>query len=471
MSDGTTFSTLDPNAGPGTQRVRNVHGPDHADRSDEVRYVLERLSQQRNFDLILFPADGGLGFRTVQAKRAGLGFEGVLLAVRLDRCSEWHRDQEHRWPSGLSELEIDFAERYAFERADIQVASSTEILDYIRGIGWTPSSNVIVETPYEGATACLYRNLPLTPLVSEKCRPLVTVGVPHYNLGRYLPEALASLAGQTYPNLEILVIDDGSNDPASSAAFERMQCVYPQFRFLRQQNAGIGATRNRGLKEASGEFFIPMDADNVARPDMVERFVNGIQVNPDLSAMTCYYLAFGEKVPLAREEYLYACRPTGGPHTLASIRNVYGDANAIFRTAALRAVGGYEIDRDTSFEDWEAFVKLVNAGHAVGVIPAALFYYRHREAGFSRVTDDYRNHQRVLRQFLRIDHLPASERAVLWGTLVGFHLDAERHRGMLRYAAADRLHALCNKVPYATRSLKWLYANGGRVWDRVRGLL
>jgi glycosyltransferase involved in cell wall biosynthesis len=263
--------------------------------------------------------------------------------------------------------------------------------------------------------------------VSGPDEPLVTVAVPFYNLGRYLPDALASLAAQTYPRLEVLVIDDGSTDADALAALEAMRRRHPGFWFVRQPNAGIGAARNRGLHEARGDYFIPMDADNVARPDMVERFVAAMRRNPGLGAMTCYFLAFPDcGPPPGQAGYLYACRPTGGPHTLASLRNVYGDGNAVFRTAAFRAVGGFETDRDTSFEDWEAFVKLVNAGLPVGVVPDHLFYYRHRPGGFSRVTDAHRNHQRVLRQFFRVERLPAAERAALWTALLGFQRRAER---------------------------------------------
>src|SRR5208282_32742 len=126
-----------------------------------------------------------------------------------------------------------------------------------------------------------------------------------------------------------------------------------------------------------------------------------IHSRPELGAATCYFLAFRESGDLARKEYAYACRPTGGPHVLASMRNVYGDATAIYRVSAFRSVGGYETDRDTSYEDWEAFVKLVQAGYRVDVVPEYLFYYRHLPNGFSRVTRAYANHQRVLRQFIR----------------------------------------------------------------------
>ncbi len=163
----------------------------------------------------------------------------------------------------------------------------------------------------------------------------------------------------------------------------------------------------------------------------------GIRRNPGLGAMTCYFLAFKDGASPTTGPYQYAHRPTGGPHALACIRNVYGDGNAIFRTSAFRAVGGYETDRDSSFEDWEAFVKLVHAGHGVGVLPEHLFYYRHRESGFSRVTDDYRNRQRVLRQFLQLDRLPPAERAVLWNAMVGFHHRADQLRELMRYRLAD----------------------------------
>jgi GT2 family glycosyltransferase len=228
--------------------------------------------------------------------------------------------------------------------------------------------------------------------------PLVTVAIAYYNLGAHLPATLASLAAQTYPNLEVLVINDGSTDPHSVEVFAQQQALYPQFRFLTQDNAGIGATRNRGLREARGEYFIPMDADNIARPHMIERFVSAMRRNPDLAALTCFCLAFTDDADLQNQEYEYAYRPTCGPHILASIKNVYGDANAILRTDIFRSVGGYETDRDCSWEDLEAFVKLVNAGHRIDTLPEYLFYYRHLETGFSRVTDTYLNQRRVLRQ-------------------------------------------------------------------------
>lgn len=402
--------------------MRELHGDSCAERSECVRHALAALHREHRFDRIEFLARGGLGFRAIQAKTAGVAFQDVTLAVQLDGTSRRDREREQRWPSSFDEVLTDFAERFAYEHADERLEPDTGLAAFVRQCGWKPRD-------------------PQAPATDT---PLVSIGIAHYNLGAFLPQTLESLAAQTYANLEVIAIDDGSTDAASRAAFDALEAKYPRWRFLRQANAGIGATRNRCLELARGEFFIPVDADNLARAEMVEVFVRAIRRNPHLAALSCYFLAFDTPEPTAST---YALRPTGGPHALAGIRNVYGDANAIFRTSALRAVGGYEPDRGTSCEDWEAFVKLVHAGFGLGVVPEHLFYYRHRPGGFSRSTNWYANHQRVLRQFAHSGALPPTELLDVWSALLGFHHRAEAASApkARRHRVADALHALVAK--------------------------
>jgi glycosyltransferase involved in cell wall biosynthesis len=394
-------------------------------------------------------------------------------------CGPLLRERAQHWPTGPEDLEADFFEGYSIGNADVQVIESRAIANFARQLGWPlrPDALVAPEDTPGGTGSWLlgaYEDLvkqvrQSTYYLSLPERPLVTVAVAHYNLGRYLPETLAALATQTYPNLEVLVFDDGSTDAYSLEVFDGMRSRYPRFRFLKQANAGIGATRNRGLREARGDYFVPVDADNLPRPDMVERFVAGMQRNPETAAMTCYFLAFEDTARLHQGTFAYAFRPTGGPHVLASFRNVYGDGNAIFRTEAFRAVGGYETDRDTSWEDWEAFVKLVNAGHRVEVIPDHLFYYRHLQNGFSRQTNPHANQRRVLRQFFQAGVLPPAEQVALWTALAGFHRRLEElaeERRCLRYRIADRLHASFAGLPFVLGGLKWLLLASGKVWGQ-----
>ena len=171
------------------------------------------------------------------------------------------------------------------------------------------------------------------PVTLTLPRPLVTVGIPYYNLPHYLPAVLESISAQTYSQLEVLVIDDGSTCPIATRVFNEQRELYPQFRFLSQKNAGPGAARNRLLAEASGEYFVPVDADNIAKPMMIERFVEGMAHNPDLSVLTCFLQAFRHEEGIDAELMEFVYMPTGGPLPLACFENVYGDTNAIFRTA------------------------------------------------------------------------------------------------------------------------------------------
>ena len=289
-----------------------------------------------------------------------------------------------------------------------------------------------------------------SPVRLAEEQPLVTVAVTYFNLPEYLPEVLESLAAQTYANLEIIVVDDGSTSPIAIRVFEEQRRLYPQFRFLSQANGGLSAARNLALAEASGEYFLPVDADNIARPDMVAIFVRGLRRNPDLSALACYFLAFETDADRQSGTHLYAYRPTGGPHVMASFRNVYGDANSIFRTADLRAIDGYEPDRDSTCEDWEAFVKLINAGFKLDVLPEHLFFYRHRPNSLLRNTSPYRNQRRVLRHYFKLDELPKAERMGLWSALHGTIAGPPRisRANSVRHLTADYLNATLRKLPW-----------------------
>lgn len=440
---------------PTDYRVADLYGEGPAERSERLRQALEQLQRQHHFGVIEFTSQHGSGARTIQAKRAGLSFSDAILAVRLDGNSQRDRERNQRWPGCFAEVEEDFLERFSFEEADIQYAPDQTLTAFVRQNGWRIQPNAASSVnEYEKA---LREFAPAHPTTDHA--PLVTIGIAYHNLGRFFPDTLRSIAAQTYPNLEVIAIDDGSTDTDSVNVFEAMRERYPMYRFLKQANAGVSVTRNQCLSLAEGEYFVAVDADNLARPDMIARFVGAMQRNRELAAMTCYLLGFNSEAPHGQPlSYLYALRPSGGPHALAGIRNVYGDGNAIFRTSALRAIGGYEIDRGTATEDWEVFVKLIHGGYRIGVVPDHLFYYRHRAESYTRTTNWFANHQRVLRQFASAGSLSPAESLTLWTALLGFHQRLEQHAHAIplrRHRIADRVAAIARSLfKKAPRSLR-----------------
>ncbi|MCW5745757.1 MAG: glycosyltransferase family 2 protein [Alphaproteobacteria bacterium] len=100
-------------------------------------------------------------------------------------------------------------------------------------------------------------------------RPLVTALINTYNYGRYLPFAINSVLNQTYPNIEILVVDDGSTDHTPQVLAQYGEKI----RVIRTENGGQGHTFNVGIPAARGELVMLLDADDTWMPDKVERMV------------------------------------------------------------------------------------------------------------------------------------------------------------------------------------------------------
>lgn len=109
--------------------------------------------------------------------------------------------------------------------------------------------------------------------------PKVTVVVAAYNVSKYLPKCLDSISVQTYTNLEIIVIDDGSKDIT-----KELCDIYgkkePRAKIIHQKNQGLSAVRNRGIDEATGKYIIFVDGDDYLNPQFVEVMTQNVELKP-----------------------------------------------------------------------------------------------------------------------------------------------------------------------------------------------
>jgi len=232
----------------------------------------------------------------------------------------------------------------------------------------------------------------------------VDVCVTYYNLCSYLPYLLESLARQTSQDFSLFVVDDGSTDSSSIHTFEQMRLMYqrPHWHFVTIENSGLSAARNQAAALGQAEYLMFVDADNVAPPQMVERFLSAMRISGD-DCLTSYLLQFDREgwadsyihSPL----YLYA--PAGNSSLLGLIANEFGDANCIVRRSVFETIGGFSTDLHKSLtgEDWEFFARLSLAGSRLDFIPEFLSYYRFRDNSLIRSTEMYLNYMRVLRVY------------------------------------------------------------------------
>lgn len=131
------------------------------------------------------------------------------------------------------------------------------------------------------------------PIEEKGVKPLVSIIMPAYNAERYLEECLASVEGQTYRDLEIILVDDGSTDETLRMARDHA-ARDERITVLTQQNQYAGVARNNGMAKASGDYLLFLDSDDIFEPDMVERLVARAEAT-EADAVVCKSIAFDEQ--------------------------------------------------------------------------------------------------------------------------------------------------------------------------------
>ncbi len=208
--------------------------------------------------------------------------------------------------------------------------------------------------------------------------PLVSVIVPAFNAVATIDETLTSVRSQTYRNLDVIVVDDGSTDRTVALAL-RHASQDSRVRLVSQPNSGVAAARNLGIELARGELIAPIDADDLWSPEKIERQVEVFGREPD--GVTLVY-TWHACIDHAGHVTSYGHRPAGTSPTLRSMchRNVVGNGSAaMMRRADVVALGGYDptlrAREAQGCEDYKLYLALAERGRVVAV-PAVLTGYR-----------------------------------------------------------------------------------------------
>jgi len=172
-------------------------------------------------------------------------------------------------------------------------------------------------------------------------RPLVSVVIPAYNAEETLAETLASIRAQTYPNLEILVVDDGSSDATRALAL-RVATDDKRITVLLQDNAGVAAARNHGIRACCGEYLAFVDADDVWHPEKIEAQLEAIaDAESDVGLVYCWSAKIDADGVVWTE--WFRPRETGDVLTRLFRGNFVGNGSAsLVRADLARAIGGFD---------------------------------------------------------------------------------------------------------------------------------
>jgi glycosyltransferase involved in cell wall biosynthesis len=198
--------------------------------------------------------------------------------------------------------------------------------------------------------------------------PKVSVVIPCYNHGDFLMETLDSLKAQTFADFEIIVVNDGSTDAMTFDLLQNLKLE--KTRVIHVANRGVSAARNRGITEASGDYILPLDADDKIGPSYIELAVNVLEARPEVAVVYFERVLFGERAG-ADQLQDYA------PKTILIDNCIYA---ALFRKADWKIVGGFSESMVYGWEDWDFWISLSELGKLVVKIPEPLFFYRVRSS-------------------------------------------------------------------------------------------
>ena len=266
--------------------------------------------------------------------------------------------------------------------------------------------------------------------------PLVSVIIPAYDVARFIGEALNSALAQSFKDYEVIVVNDGSPD---TAELERTLAPYrPRIVYIKQENRGVSAARNAGIKAARGSLIAFLDGDDVWLPHYLEVQVKRIQADPTIDVLYPNVLMFGDSPSEDGEEFM-TIFPSNGEVTFE--RLVRQDCNvsncSIARKETIVRAGMFD-ESLRSVEDFDLWLRVIKGGGRIAYHRDVLARYRKRPGSLTADPIWLSEHiLEVLRKVKQRDDLTASERAAVDNRHQHFHALLHLHRGKHAFFSGD----------------------------------
>lgn len=216
----------------------------------------------------------------------------------------------------------------------------------------------------------------------------ISVIIPVYNVEKYLVECLDSVLAQTFSDIEIICIDDGSTDK-SLKILRQYAARDKRIKIITQKNSGVVVARNRAISMAKSEYIYPIDSDDVIAPDTLQKLYNAMIAGRG-DIITCRVQCFG------RDNY-YCAHPVPNKINM-SAGNCLVNA-ALFRKSDFDASGGYDTAFSTALEDYDLWLNMVfRLNKKIYRVPEILFFYRLKDKSDARNYQHRAEHKKLLKK-------------------------------------------------------------------------
>ena len=234
-------------------------------------------------------------------------------------------------------------------------------------------------------------------------KPLISVIVPVYNTAKYLDRCINSIINQTYSNIEIILVDDGSTDESPQIC-EDFAKKDPRIRVIHKINGGSSSARNAGLDDCKGEYVGFVDSDDWITETMYEELLNVID-NPEMIATTKMYYVQDEIV-----SYEYKSNPEiiSEEKFLRSILLKKEDCSVCSKLFPRNVIEGQRFDENRLNEDILYLVYLIGKFKTIAYTGSAGYYYYQREGSishqFGKAIHDMIYNSSTIRKYIEIEY-------------------------------------------------------------------
>ena len=214
-------------------------------------------------------------------------------------------------------------------------------------------------------------------------QPLVSIIISCYNHQNYITQCIESIVHQTYTNIELIVIDDGSTDNSADILKQLSQKYH--FSFERQANMGLTKTLNKAIDKAKGKYIAPLGSDDYLMLDKTEKQVRYLEEHQDIAVVGGNILCIDDNGQVKTKQRLKPYREIDFRTVFLTPKQIPAAPTVMIRTEILSEVNG--VNTASNLEDLDLWLRITHAGYKIAVLNDVLAYYREHS------TNSYKNYQ------------------------------------------------------------------------------
>ncbi len=234
--------------------------------------------------------------------------------------------------------------------------------------------------------------------------PKISVVIPCYKKANLVSKTLDSVLKSDYSNYEIILVNDGSPDNTEQIIKEYQE-KYPQIKYIYQENAGVCAARNNGIKNATGKYILPLDADDLIGKSYLRMAVEEFEKNKNLIIVYSKAAKFKKTIFIASHWFL------GRYNFINFLGMCFIPPASVFKKIDFEKTIGYDVNMIDGIEDWEFWINLLkNCGNQkesdVKQLDYVGYYYRidQKDSRHSQFNADSSKTERML-NYIYTKHL------------------------------------------------------------------